>query len=453
MLRVRAVADCLLRDVDELVLRVVRRERADRLVVALLVGDLAAQRAGRRPGCCRARPSSPAFCPLGASCRGLHEQLPLAVAVDHHRHTGRSVGGRLALARRWSGPLAGVVAAGGAAAVVVVAGEDADRPQRARRAAARAAATPAPRSAVGASRGRAVETVRAGRRRSRPRPRAAAAAAGAGRAARLGRARPRGSRARSRSRTAARASRAASAPSCERPRSGAGGPSWPWPRARTAGRARSRRAVRASRPPRRARSRGRARPARRAPARARAARACRACPRAPGRSCPAGGRARRSPAFRASAGRRWPCGANCSVPARMDSPVRTYPAPGTLDDVLGFEMLEASPERCRGRFNGREARAAAARPRARRRVRRAGGVDGLGHHPPGRGGRRQLRGRPVEPARTSCARPPRASSTRRARRSTAAGPAGSGTFSFTDDDGRLCAASRVTLAVRPAEAP
>ena len=35
----------------------------------------------------------------------------------------------------------------------------------------------------------------------------------------------------------------------------------------------------------------------------------------------------------------------------MDSPVRTYPAPGTLDDVLGFEMLEASPERCRGRFN------------------------------------------------------------------------------------------------------
>ena len=34
----------------------------------------------------------------------------------------------------------------------------------------------------------------------------------------------------------------------------------------------------------------------------------------------------------------------------MDSPVRTYPAPGTLDDVLGFELLEAAPERCRGRF-------------------------------------------------------------------------------------------------------
>ncbi|HET8819989.1 MAG TPA: PaaI family thioesterase [Thermoleophilaceae bacterium] len=34
----------------------------------------------------------------------------------------------------------------------------------------------------------------------------------------------------------------------------------------------------------------------------------------------------------------------------MDSPVRRYPAPGTLDDLLGFELIEASPERCRGRF-------------------------------------------------------------------------------------------------------
>jgi 1,4-dihydroxy-2-naphthoyl-CoA hydrolase len=28
----------------------------------------------------------------------------------------------------------------------------------------------------------------------------------------------------------------------------------------------------------------------------------------------------------------------------------TYPAPGTLDDILGFELLEATPERCRARF-------------------------------------------------------------------------------------------------------
>jgi hypothetical protein len=33
--------------------------------------------------------------------------------------------------------------------------------------------------------------------------------------------------------------------------------------------------------------------------------------------------------------------ANCSVPALVDSPVDSYPAPGTLDDALGFELLEA----------------------------------------------------------------------------------------------------------------
>jgi 1,4-dihydroxy-2-naphthoyl-CoA hydrolase len=34
----------------------------------------------------------------------------------------------------------------------------------------------------------------------------------------------------------------------------------------------------------------------------------------------------------------------------MDSLVRTYPIAGTLDDVLGFELLEATPQRCRARF-------------------------------------------------------------------------------------------------------
>ena len=34
----------------------------------------------------------------------------------------------------------------------------------------------------------------------------------------------------------------------------------------------------------------------------------------------------------------------------MDSPASTYPVAGTLDDVLGFELLEADPERCRARF-------------------------------------------------------------------------------------------------------
>ena len=42
--------------------------------------------------------------------------------------------------------------------------------------------------------------------------------------------------------------------------------------------------------------------------------------------------------------------ANCSVPAGVDPPVDSYPVPGTLDDALGFELLEASPDRVRGRF-------------------------------------------------------------------------------------------------------
>ena len=34
----------------------------------------------------------------------------------------------------------------------------------------------------------------------------------------------------------------------------------------------------------------------------------------------------------------------------MDPPVRSYPAPGTLDDVLGFELLEVTAERVRAQF-------------------------------------------------------------------------------------------------------
>jgi 1,4-dihydroxy-2-naphthoyl-CoA hydrolase len=34
----------------------------------------------------------------------------------------------------------------------------------------------------------------------------------------------------------------------------------------------------------------------------------------------------------------------------MESLFRTFPVPGTLDDLLGFELLEANGERCRARF-------------------------------------------------------------------------------------------------------
>ena len=38
------------------------------------------------------------------------------------------------------------------------------------------------------------------------------------------------------------------------------------------------------------------------------------------------------------------------MPASVESLFQTYPIPGTLDEVLGFELLEADGEHCRGRF-------------------------------------------------------------------------------------------------------
>ena len=38
------------------------------------------------------------------------------------------------------------------------------------------------------------------------------------------------------------------------------------------------------------------------------------------------------------------------MPGSVGPPVETHPAPGTLDDVLGFELIEAGAERCRARF-------------------------------------------------------------------------------------------------------
>jgi 1,4-dihydroxy-2-naphthoyl-CoA hydrolase len=38
------------------------------------------------------------------------------------------------------------------------------------------------------------------------------------------------------------------------------------------------------------------------------------------------------------------------VRAPVNPQPESYPAPGTLDDVLGFELLETGPEGCRARF-------------------------------------------------------------------------------------------------------
>jgi 1,4-dihydroxy-2-naphthoyl-CoA hydrolase len=136
----------------------------------------------------------------------------------------------------------------------------------------------------------------------------------------------------------------------------------------------------------------------------------------------------------------------------MDPPVRTYPAPGTLDDVLGFELLEASPDRCRGRFAVEKrvqqplglvhggAYAALAESMVSATTHLAVESEGnfavgQSNHTnffrPATDGFVHAEGTPIHRGRTSWVWDVR----------------------FTDDEGRLCAASRVMLAVRPATAP
>ncbi len=133
----------------------------------------------------------------------------------------------------------------------------------------------------------------------------------------------------------------------------------------------------------------------------------------------------------------------------MESPVERYPAPGTLDDVLGFELLEASPELCRGRFTAEKrvqqplglvhggAYAALAESMVSATTHLAvmgegnfavGQSNNTSFFRPATAGQVHAEGKPIHRGRTSWVWDVR----------------------FTDDDGRLCAASRVTLAVRPA---
>jgi 1,4-dihydroxy-2-naphthoyl-CoA hydrolase len=138
------------------------------------------------------------------------------------------------------------------------------------------------------------------------------------------------------------------------------------------------------------------------------------------------------------------------VRAPVDPQVDTYPAAGTLDDILGFELIEATPERCRARF--------AAEPRVQqpmglvhggaiaalaeslasvttyRAVRENGSVVvGQSNHTtflrPITGREVNAEGKPLHRGRTTWV----------------------WDLTFTDDDGRVCAVSRVTMAVRSAE--
>jgi uncharacterized protein (TIGR00369 family) len=133
----------------------------------------------------------------------------------------------------------------------------------------------------------------------------------------------------------------------------------------------------------------------------------------------------------------------------MESPVERYPAPGTLDDVLGFELLEATPERCRARFavekrvqqplglvhGGAYASLAESMVSATTHLAvMEEGSFGVGQSNathffrPTTEGYVHAEGTPIHRGRTSWVWDVR----------------------FTDDQDRLCAASRVTIAVRPA---
>ena len=132
----------------------------------------------------------------------------------------------------------------------------------------------------------------------------------------------------------------------------------------------------------------------------------------------------------------------------MDRPVEGYPAPGTLDDALGFELLEITEERVRGRFAAEKrvqqpfglvhagAYMALAESLASWATFRAVAEDGniaVGQandnsfFRPVTDGTVHAEGTPLHRGRTSWV----------------------WDFRFTDDEDRVCAVSRVTIAVRP----
>ena len=134
----------------------------------------------------------------------------------------------------------------------------------------------------------------------------------------------------------------------------------------------------------------------------------------------------------------------------MDQPVDGYPVPGTLDDSLGFELLEAGPDRVRGRFPADKrvqqpfglvhGGAYMAFAESLASVATYGAVAGDGNIAVGQAndnhflrpvteGVVHAEGTPLHRGRTSWVWDIR----------------------FTDDQDRLCAISRVTIAVRPRE--
>jgi 1,4-dihydroxy-2-naphthoyl-CoA hydrolase len=131
-----------------------------------------------------------------------------------------------------------------------------------------------------------------------------------------------------------------------------------------------------------------------------------------------------------------------------DSPVATYPVPGTLDDVLGFELLETSADGCRARFLADKrvqqpmglvhGGAYAALAESMVSVTTHLAVEGDGNFAVGQSNHTTFL-RPVTKGYVNAAGKP----LHRGRTSWV------WDVDFTDEEGRLCASTRVTLAVRP----
>jgi 1,4-dihydroxy-2-naphthoyl-CoA hydrolase len=140
------------------------------------------------------------------------------------------------------------------------------------------------------------------------------------------------------------------------------------------------------------------------------------------------------------------------VPAVTDPAVqgtsRAYPVPGTLDDVLGFELVETGPGGCRARFPAERrvqqpmglvhggAYAAMAESMVSLTTHLA--VEGDGSVAVGQSNHTTFM-RPVTSGHVNAQGTPR----HRGRTSWI------WDVEFTDDEGRLCALTRVTMAVRP----
>ena len=137
------------------------------------------------------------------------------------------------------------------------------------------------------------------------------------------------------------------------------------------------------------------------------------------------------------------------MPAAVELDLGSYPAAGTLDDVLGFELLEASGDRCRGRFPADRrvqqpmglvhGGAYAALAESMVSLATSVAVAGDGNLAVGQsnhttflrsvtGGMVSAEGTPRHRGRTTWV----------------------WDVEFTDEGGRVCSISRVTLAVRPA---